>query len=491
VRIAANVPNEAILLDAVEIDYAFQSVLGGEGFFSGQAGAHSYDLDGLADPEVTLLDVTDPWHPERLNGATGGGGTPLSFTDNVAAPATYLAVAGAQVRAPTSIVADDPSNWRDPANGADYLIVTHADFASAVQPLADYRQSQGHQVAMVDVQDVYDEFSGGLLDPEAIRAFIGHAYAQWTPAPTYVLLVGDGSYDFLDHFGYGSKNYIPPYLDMVDPYLGETASDNRYASVDGDDVLPDVLLGRLPVTSATEARTVVGKILDYERDPEPGTWNARHIFVADDEDWADDFGQSSDVVHNQYITVPSTSRRIYLDDLSAEEAHSSALAAWQSGGVLLSFSGHSSWHQWAAENIFDFYDVPGLRNDRRWPVVLSITCFTGYFHHPEYGTLDESLLRLNGGGAVATWSPSGLGIATGHNYLHTGFYSAVFDQGIVELGPATGSAKLHLYSQAPVYDDLLDTYHLFGDPAMALNLTYRPWPHSIYLPLIGRDRSGR
>ena len=491
VRIAANVRDEGILLDAVEIDYAFQSVIGGEAFFWGEGGSHSYALGGFGDPDVSLYDVTDPRQPVHLSGATGGGGAPLSFADDVSPAATYLAVAGAQVRRPADIVADNPSNWRDPANGADYLIITHADFSDAVQPLADHRQGQGHQVAVADVQDVYDEFSGGLLDPEAIRSFIGYAYAQWTPAPTYVLLVGDGSYDFLDHFGYGSKNYIPPYLGMVDRYLGETASDNRYAAVDGDDVLPDVLLGRLPVTSAAEARTVVGKILDYERDPEPGTWNTRHIFVADNADSADDFSQSSDVVYNHYVTAPRTGRRIYLDDLSPNEAQSSALAAWQSGGVLLSFVGHSSWHQWAVENIFDFYDVPGLRNERRWPVVLSITCFTGYFHHPEYGTLDESLLRLDGGGAVATWSPSGLGIATGHGYLHTGFYSAVFDEGIVELGPATWSAKLHLYSQAPVYDDLLDTYHLFGDPAMALNLTYRPWPHSLYLPFIGRARSGR
>ncbi len=119
-----------------------------------------------------------------------------------------------------------------------------------------------------------------------------------------------------------------------------------------------------------------------------------------------------------------------------------------------------------------------------------MTCFTGFFHHPEYGTLDESLLRLDGGGAVATWSPSGLGVATGHNYLHQGFYQAVFGGGQTQLGPAVLAAKLALYSHTQVYNDLLETYHLFGDPAMALNLTIRPWPYSTFLPIAGKNHSG-
>jgi hypothetical protein len=131
-----------------------------------------------------------------------------------------------------------------------------------------------------------------------------------------------------------------------------------------------------------------------------------------------------------------------------------------------------------------------LSNGAQLPVLLSMTCFTGFFQHPEYGTLDESLLRLDGGGAVATWSPSGLGISSGHEYLHKGFYRAVFADGKTQLGTATLAAKLELYGQAPVYSDLLDTYHLFGDPAMAFNLTIRPWPYSIFLPSISKNASG-
>jgi hypothetical protein len=395
-----------------------------------------------------------------------------------------LALADREIDRPVAVSRDTPSNLGDASNEADYLIVTHADFSAAVQPLATHYRDQGLSVLVVDVQEIYDEFGGGLLDPEAIRAFIAHAYAQWARAPAFVLLVGDGSYDPLDHTGYGSGTYIPPYLAMVDPWWGETAADNRYAAVHGADPLPDVFLGRLPVSTAAEATAVVQKILHYARSPQFGDWNARHVFVADNADGAGHFDAMLDTVYDEYITDPWIGERVYLDALSDEEARQRTLSAWQRGALLISYAGHSSWHQWAVESLFHVRDVAGLHNDRRWPVMLSMTCFTGHFHHPEYGTLDESMLRQDAGGAVATWSPSGLGMAIGHDLLYQGFYKAVFANDVARLGPATLAAKLDLYASSPGLVDLVETYHLFGDPGLPLELTIRPWPHSIYLPVI-------
>jgi hypothetical protein len=152
--------------------------------------------------------------------------------------------------------------------------------------------------------------------------------------------------------------------------------------------------------------------------------------------------------------------------------------------------GHGSWHQWAAESLFDIHGVPALRNERRWPVVLSMTCLTGHFHHPEYGTLDELLVRRNGGGAVATWSPSGLGVQSGHEQLYRTFYQSVLQDTKGQLGSAVLAAKLDFYANVSGHDELLDTYHLFGDPAMDLNLTLRPWPETIYLPVLYRNSMG-
>jgi hypothetical protein len=234
----------------------------------------------------------------------------------------------------------------------------------------------------------------------------------------------------------------------------------------------------------------VSKIVEYERNPVPGGWNARHVFVADRVDPAGDFAAAMDVTSAAFVREPWQGIKVYLDDLPLALARQETLAAWQRGALLISYMGHSSWHQWSADTLLHVADVPALQNGRRLPVLLSMTCFTGYFHHPEYGTLDETLVRHQGGGAVASWSPSGLGLLAGHQRLHQGFYRAVSPDSRTRLGHAILAAKLGMHAYTDAYDELLDTYHLFGDPAMSLDTTVEPWPHLFYLPIIIGDSMG-
>lgn len=61
-------------------------------------------------------------------------------------------------------------------------------------------------------------------------------------------------------------------------------------------------------------------------------------------------------------------------------------------------------------------------------------------------------------------------MALGHHYLDQGFFTAVFEDNVRDIGPATTLAKLYLYTNTTGYRDLMDTYILFGDPFMKLNL---------------------
>ncbi len=102
------------------------------------------------------------------------------------------------------------------------------------------------------------------------------------PRPQYVLLVGDGHYDFKGAMRADLPNLIPPYLLDVDTEIGETAADNRFVGVDGDaDLLPDMALGRIPAKTPADVTAVVDKILAYENDARPGEWQKRAVFVAD------------------------------------------------------------------------------------------------------------------------------------------------------------------------------------------------------------------
>jgi hypothetical protein len=134
--------------------------------------------------------------------------------------------------------------------------------------------------------------------------------------------------------------------------------------------------------------------------------------------------------------------------------------------------------------LFHLDDLPNLKNGGALPIFLQMTCFTSYFSQPTSDTLDESLLRLADGGAIATWGPTSLGQTAGHIQMHKGFVDATMGESSVGLGPATVTARLALGQS---YASLWDTYALFGDPAMGLNLHVEAWQQSIYLPLVARN----
>jgi len=382
-----------------------------------------------------------------------------------------------------------------------YLIIAHSSFIDAVAPLAAHR-------AVNDGLTVYSttvEAIGGSNNPTAIRDYISNTYhSPPTLALEYVLLVGDGVESG------SSGQYVPPYMMTMDPSwrppempTWEAASDNWFASVDGDDNVADVAIGRLPVNSPAEAQTVVQKILDYDLAPPQNPWNKRVLIFAGNEDEGSggDFHTTADQI---YATLPVTfaGQRAYFctpdvsdcnahykyDDITV--AHDVVMGYLNGGGLLASYVGHSSWDQWAVDpatfaplfHVND--DVPNLHNGGALPVFLGMTCYTGRFSYSGNDTLDESLLRRAGGGAVATWGSTSLGRTSGHNVLHQRFFHAVFQDGDTELGSAIQFAKSGLIE----YDDsdLIDTFVLLGDPAMNLNMTIVPWTDQIFLPLVMR-----
>ena len=71
-----------------------------------------------------------------------------------------------------------------------------------------------------------------------------------------------------------------PYLVWIDPWQGEVDSSSLLAAVAGDDILPDMAIGRMPVNSAEEMNIVVSKTLAYEQ-AAPQDWQRRLMFVAD------------------------------------------------------------------------------------------------------------------------------------------------------------------------------------------------------------------
>jgi len=451
---------DMIYIDRAELRYPRKLVAQGEqfSFTNTDYGSWRYSLTGFAE-NAQLYDVTDPAQVSRI--AATLSGNILTFTDSRPDQRNYLA------------------------------LMPEQDFLTAIKPLVDYRAYQGHRVKLVDVQNIYDQFNYGRLSAESIREFLIYAYENWPgTAPTYVLLVGDGTYDPIGYLDNSYPTYIPPYLEMVDPTLGETAVDHRYVTIVGDDLLADMHIGRFPVQSAEQTTAIVDKTIYYETQEITTPWNQELLFVADNlVGGGGSFYRLSNEVADGYVDpenedtllIPDiyTKDKIYvgqdcLDESPATECQQQILDQINEGTLMVSYVGHATKQFWAEEQLLNLSALDQLENKDNLAIMLPMACLEGYFHEAESGidTLSESIVRMADHGAVASWAPTGFGLATGHDYLERGFMEAVFHKDITEMGPATDYGKFYLVANGPArkYDDLLDTFMVIGDPALRVRV---------------------
>lgn len=487
--------SDDLYFDWFEIEYnrSFQAEADQIAFPGDQANPSKYVINGfsgtLAAPDAGVVDITQPLTPTLVTNFSLASGT-LSF--EVAQSAGKQFFAGKYQDVPASNIS--PFTSPDFSQPADYLIITHHDFLTATQALADYRSQQGLSTRIIDVADLYDAFNYGIYNPIAIKSFLRYAFANWSKPPTYVVLVGDGHWNFKGYPNYDDPpNYMPPNLAWVDPWQGEVDSANMLATVVGNDPIPDVYISRIPVNSIQELDHVISKTIAYESTPVQD-WQRHFLFVADNTpDSAGNFPAISDAVIHDYLDgtgfVPD---RVYLDSFTdtgtcgtpqGSRSCPAATAAIlddlnQTGALLANYVGHASLNLWADEQIFVNSDISSLTNGARLPVLLSMTCLDGYWSYPNLETgvksgqgLAEELLRADQRGVVASFSPTGLGVSTGHDSLQRGFYDELFKNNDWEIAPASQSAKLKLYATGMNFD-LLETYTIFGDPALQILSPY-------------------
>ncbi len=510
---AAGQTVDQIYVDWLELTYARRLVAEGDHLEFGKTDApRSFQIEGFSSSRLELYDITNPEKAQRMVGwqavNLGGGRYRLEFGDNRSENRRYWAQTEAQRLKPLAVQRKEAMKrpLTSVENGADYLVIYHPDFAQALKPLLDHRSGQGYRVMAVSTQEVYDEFGHGMMSAEAIRDFLAYAYAYWQrPAPSFVLLVGDGTYDPRHYLSASGDTYLPPYLAMVDPTLGETAADNRFVAVAGDDILPDMHVGRLPANSPAEVTAMVNKILAYEATPIDAPWTQNILFVADNlEGGGGNFYELSDAIADGYADPPANATKLipdryrrtklYLDRTcnSGPDCRQKMNAVLNNqGAMFVSFIGHGTKTFWAREKIWDVTAAAQMKNGSKFPIMLPMTCNEGYFHEAARTaqSTSEAAVRLPGNGAIASWAPTGYGLSIGHDYLERGFFLSVFHGFGWRVGSAATAGKLYLAANAPSgsYFDLMDTFLLMGDPALRLPLAAASYPQQMYLPIVIKE----
>ena len=473
--------NQSTLLNFIEYDYARDlSPSGGELFFeapSNATGLYRYELPDLTDPYVA--DVADPLHPRM------GRSSILVDSSRADAPRRYYASSLERVRMPQWVGKDaheteDYDILRRSGRQTDMIIITPDEWFDMLAPLKAFHESYTEEplsVTRVKLSDVYDEFAWGNSDPVAIRDFLYYAYANWRgpdgtqEAPRYVMLVGDGNYDYRNILLTSDHNWMPPWERDAD------CTDDFYTEFGGP--LPTLYTGRLAVQSATELQVIIEKITQYGGNPLYGPWKNTATFVADDEykngckSGEHVHTEDSEAIVNAVLPSYFTFKKIYEIFYPFRssptggykpDATRDLLECINRGTLIVNYMGHGNPEVWSDEQVFvSGRDSPLLDNGRMLGFFVAATCSWGQFDTPLLRCHPEVLMAKFGAGAVGGLAATRFTTPISNNALLIRFYDSLFEQ----RWPRTSLGEA-LFLSKGVSQSNSERYHLFGDPALRL-----------------------
>jgi hypothetical protein len=431
----------------------------------------------------------------RPGRALGGG----RYAFAAAASGTeLLPVLDQQLAKPLALRAVTGEEWQKPAQGYDYLIVAHPKLIDAIKPLAEFHRQRGLSVAVLDIDSVYDQFNHGITHPRAIRNLVDAAYHRWPSKPRFLLLVGDASFD-IRHDAYNDgayakwtnqellypnafgtiaassyknqpkstaeRNLIPTW--QFPSPEGQSASDNWFGAVEGDDWHPVVAIGRMPVVEPAEVKAIVDKSIDYMSKPQLGAWRRDVMFITDE---IDSFKQASDEIATALGKEGFVADKVYASPKESDNlSHQNAIRdGIDDGRLLVHFIGHGGRYIWRTgppdlrknHDLFTLDDVSSLKSSSRLPMVLSMTCYSAPFDNPTEDSIGEKFLREPGKGAVAVFA------ASWRNSPSPAFSKGVIEE-LLKPGATIGEAIVRAKKRSNDRT-LVEMYNLLGDPAVVL-----------------------
>jgi hypothetical protein len=491
------------------------------------SGRFEYDIGPFVKQPLYVFDITDPLHPVRLTGTptdSGSTGWMLTLADSQSVPHRYAVVPESVLVSDRAVisagaVSDAPftslENLRSATQGADYLVLYFDGFAAAADSLDAWRTQRlplvpgppPYLTKKVPISAIYDQFSGGRLDPGAVRNFL-RAASGWSKRPLYVTFLGDASFDFKDITGRAVPGQpgclLPSFENNFDPHFlirRQYATDDWMVNVDDPiEVLPDYLSGRIPAGDATSALNVVTrKILAYERSAPFGEYRNAALLMADDNQQGEEcndpigWGHVTQTDQLNLVSTPTETDRefVYLHTypngpgFTKPDARVALFRDLNDGASLFNFVGHGSPFKMSDEGVFLDSDAGTLTNGLRLPLMVAASCDIGKFNDPTVQSLGERMMMSTTGGAIGVISSTEQALSGLNSFLNLLIYDALFTRDTLTIAgitfPSTGqyhmpasAALLAAKSVPQAQGTNSQKYQLMGDPATLLNLP-RQW----------------
>ncbi|MCP4724974.1 MAG: type IX secretion system sortase PorU [bacterium] len=482
-----------IYLDWYEIEYDQTLTAVGDSLkflIEGVDAVKNFSINGFTTNNIDIYNITDFAGVKHEEYSVVQSGSVILFSDTLKNEyQVFYAIERNRYKAVTVMTAKENSDLRTRPTSPDMIIITPEEFYDAVLPLRDHRETQDTlDVEVVTIENIYDEFSGGMVDPVAIRDFLKFAFENWrdqdNEPPMYILLVGDGHFDYHEALENSYPMRIPAFQYNSIHHITSRVTDDFYGWVSGNDQYLDFAIGRLPVNSAGAAEDLVQKIIRYETEPEYGPWRNTITFIADDEvttssqNEALHTQQSELLANSDYIPKYLDQRKIYLMEYQPErsvtsssikkpDAQNDLVDQINEGTLILNYIGHGNErllaHEWILHREVD---MPRIHNENKPMFFYLASCAFARWDMPDDESMAELLLTEPEKGAIALISAARDVFASSNFQLAKAFYTNFFnsDRTTATLGEANMLAKLSV----PILNS--QKYILLGDPAMRLTL---------------------
>ncbi len=432
-------------------------------------------------------DITDPLNPSVQQGSSSG--SEFTFGANTTSLKEFIAFNPGEEKE-IQIVGTIPNqNLHGILTPKPLLIITNTALKPEAQRLAQHRLAYSNiDATIVDVQEIYNEFSAGSKDISAIRDFIKMLYDRSGPSGDfkYVLLFGDASFDYRN-INENEENYdiIPTYqtresLSAVsgyptDDYFG-LLDDTEGANIESGGL--DIAIGRIPARTIQEAKNVVDKIIHYETNPNTfSDWKNRITYIADDQDGNTHFNDSDGIAEavrdsNNFFNIT----KIYADayqQLSTPggnrypDVTAAIVNEVTRGNLIINYMGHGGHDGWAQERILTMNEINSFDNYDKLPLFVTATCTFAPYEDPTYVSAGETLVMNPNGGAIALFTTTRAVYAYANRLLGTSAFDALaFPPGTVR--PPIGEILRTSKNNTTASIQNSRKFVLLGDPSMAL-----------------------
>ncbi|MCF8240880.1 MAG: type IX secretion system sortase PorU [Melioribacteraceae bacterium] len=444
-----------------------------------------YSVNNFVDSFIEVYNVSDFYDVKIVQPASiSGGQFTFISAEQEGNVSKYYSLNKSKYKTPVNFEKVENSNYRGDDPGAELIVITSRQFEEQAQRFAEYRStstSNAVEAKVFYVEQIYNEFGSGIADPTAIRDFVKYAYDNWSVQPQYVLLFGDGNYDYYNIEG-ADQNFITTYQSIESlREIYSYPSDDYYGWISGNDSLIDIAIGRIPVKSNSDAKIIVDKVIRYETELPKSLWRTKITLVADDGLTSDGDDGKEHTFRSEQLTgnIPKyfDLNKIYLIRYPTvitglgrrkPNVNDAIIDAINNGTLILNFQGHGNPSVWTHERVYEkSVTIPRLKNSQYF-FLAAATCDFARYDDPQNTSGTEEMLFLPDAGTIGAFA-SARAVYSGQNSRLNEYFFSYLLENRSDLNKPNRIGLAYQSAKVAYAGTNTEKFHLICDPTLRLN----------------------